>query len=432
MRYWQSWVDKKVDTAMPRIATPLSDVSIKSAIRKAEKRSAIGRNFPLWDGQGLHLLNRGGRYAWRLKYTRPDGRDNRLALGMYPIVSLTEARARAEDARRQLRNGIDPGAARKALKAENRRKVTDTFERHARKWAAAKAPGWSKSTRDKIELVLRDYLIPAIGNRDVRDLGSMDIVKVLRRIHENAPSLVKKAAQATQATIRVAIQAGAREEGRLLDLNLRDNLPKVQKRHYSAATTPDDVKAVMGGIRKLTGEITRAALLVCAYTAQRPGNVAAMRWCDVDTKASEWNIPAEVMKTGQPHTVPLSRQALALIKSMRPYSGGTEYVFPPVSKQKTPHLHRDSLSKALRDAGLKGKQTPHGLRATLRTVARERLGISADVLEAQLAHAKKGEVQSAYDRTGFVQERHRLAQTWADYLDGTERNTVTPIRRKAG
>jgi len=415
---------------MPRIAKPLTEVGIKNAIRKAEGRTKGGRGFPLWDGQGLHLIDRGGRYHWRLKYTRPDGRENRLALGRYPAVSLAEARALAEDARRELRSNADPGAVRKAQRSEARRKVTDTFERYARKWATAKAPGWSQSTRDKIELVLRDYLIPAIGNRDVRDLASMDVVKVLRRINEHAPSLTKKAAQAAQATIRMAIQAGARDEGRLLDLNLRDNLPKAQKHHYAAATAPGDVKAVMGGIRKLSGEVTRAALLVCAYTAQRPGNVAAMRRCDVDAEAAEWNIPANVMKTGQPHTVPLSRQALALIESMHPYRNGNGYVFPPVAKQSTPHLHRDSLSKALRDAGLKGKQTPHGLRATLRTVARERLGISADVLEAQLAHAKKGEVQSAYDRTGFVTERHRVMQTWADYLDGTARDTVVPIKRR--
>jgi len=412
---------------MPRIAKPLTEVGIKNAVRKAEGRAKNGRDFPLWDGQGLHLIDRDGRYHWRLKYSRPDGRENRLALGRYPTVSLAEARALAEDVRRQLRSNTDPGATRKAQRAEARRKVTDTFERYARKWAAAKAPGWSQSTRDKIELVLRDYLVPAIGNRDVRDLASLDVVKVLRRINDHAPSLTKKAAQAAQATIRMAIQSGARDEGRLLDLNLRDNLPKAQKHHYSAATTPAGVKAVMDTVRGIAGEVTRAALLVCAYTAQRPGNVAAMRWCDVDTKAREWNIPAEAMKTGQPHTVPLSRQALALIESMRPY--GDEYVFPPVARQRTPHLHRDSLSKALRDAGLQGKQTPHGLRATLRTVARERLGISADILEAQLAHAKQGEVQSAYDRTGFVQERHRVMQAWADYLDVNDRDTVTPIRR---
>jgi integrase len=127
--------------------------------------------------------------------------------------------------------------------------------------------------------------------------------------------------------------------------------------------------------------------------------------------------------------VPLSKQAMALVESMKQYTAGREYVFPPLARQNTPHLHRDTLSKALRDAGLQGKQTPHGLRATLRTLARERLGVSADVLEAQLAHAKKGEVQAAYDRTGFVEERKRVMQTWADYLDGTVTDNVMPIRK---
>ena len=414
---------------MPRIARPLTEVGIKNAIRKAEGRSQSGRDFPLWDGQGLHLLDRSGHYAWRLKYTRPDGRENRLALGMYPVVGLAEARALAEDERRQLRAGTDPGQARKATKAEQRRKITDTFEQYARKWATIKAPGWSQSTRDKLELVLRDYLIPAIGNRDVRELSSADVLKVLRKINAHAPSLTKKAAQAARSAVRLAIIEGARDEGRVLDLNLRENLPTAHKGHYSAATTPAEVRAVMDAIRGIQGKVTRAALLVCAYTAQRPGNVAAMRWCDVS--ASEWTIPADQMKTGQSHVVPLSRQVLALLESMRPYRDDAGYVFPAVAKQKTPHLHRDSLSKALRDRGLMGKQTPHGLRATLRTVARERLGIAADVLEPQRAHAKRGEVQSAYDRTGFIAERHRLMAGWADYLDDIARGNVLPIKRKA-
>src|SRR6185312_6658592 len=195
-----------------------------------------------------------------------------------------------------------------------------------------------------------------------------------------------------------------------------------EKGHLPAATTPRDVEHVMVTVRAIESEVTRAALLVCAYTAQRPGNVAAMRWHDVDLDRAEWTIPAAVMKMRAAHVVPLSTQAVALIESMQ--GRDATFVFPPLSEQKTPHLHRDSLSKALRDAGLRGKQTPHGLRATLRTVARERLGISADVLEAQLAHAKRGDTQAAYDRAGFIEERHRLVQSWADYLDGKQPDEV--------
>lgn len=427
---------------MPRAASPLTIPVIDHAIRRAVTRNhapapkagkgSRTRDFTLWDGQGLHLIDRAGSYCWRLKYTRPDGRENRLALGMYPGVSLAKARADAAKARLQLRDGIDPGAARKAAGAEKKREVTATFKRFALAWIKNKSPGWAEQTRRKAELVVNGYLVPALGKRDVRDMTSADVLRVLRKLNAHAPALTRKAAGAAQAIIRLAIAEGKREDGRLLDLNLRDNLPRPQRGHYSAATAPGEVKAVMDAVRAITSEVTRAALLVCAYTAQRPGDVAAMRWAAVDTEGAEWIIPKT--KTGQSHVVPLSRQALALIKAMQKYTAGTEYVFPPLARQDTPHLHRDSLSKALREAGLRGKQTPHGLRATLRTVARERLGVSADVLEAQLAHAKKGEVQAAYDRTGFVEERQRVMQVWANYLDGTARDTakVVPIKRKAG
>lgn len=403
---------------MPRAAKPLTVTRIRNA-----------KNFPLWDGQGLHLIDRAGRLHWRLKYTRPDGRENRLALGAYPAVTLAEARHKSEDAHRQLREGTDPGAARRAEKAEQKRTVTATFERFAMAWIKIRSPGWAEQTRRTAEYLVRSYLIPALGQRDVRDIASKDVVQVLRRMDAKAPALTRKAAGVVQAVIRLAIADGAREEGRLLDLNLRDNLPKQHKGHYAAATTTTDVAAVMRTINTMPHEVTRAALLTCAYTAQRPGDLAAMSWQDVDLDAREWIIPKT--KSGQSHIVPLARQVVTLVESMRRYTGGVGYVFPPLAQQKTPHLHRDSLSKALRDAGLRGKQTPHGLRATLRTIARERLGVSADVLEAQLAHAKKGDVQSAYDRTGFVEERQRVMQAWADYLDGTANNTVTPIRRRA-
>lgn len=394
---------------MPRAAKPLTVARI---------RNAKPREFPLWDGRGLHLVERGGRYYWRWKYNRPDGRENRLALGVYPDVSLADARGAAEAARRLLREGTDPGAKRIAEKIEERRKVTETFDRFARQWLALKKPGWAVETYRKQELVCRAYLIPALGARDVRDVTSRDVIAVLRKMDAKAPALTRKAARAAQAIIRMAITEGARDEGHALDLSLRDNLPAQRKGHYAAATKRDDVAFVVRTIEALPNEVTRSALMLCAYTAQRPGNVAAMRWADLDVKGSEWIIPGDAMKGRQPHVVPLSRQALAQIDAMRRFTAGGEFVFPPLARQHTPHLHRDSLSKALRDAGLRGKQTPHGLRATLRTVARERLGVSADVLEAQLAHAKKGEVQAAYDRAGFVAERAKVMQAWADYLDG--------------
>lgn len=414
---------------MPRLAKPLTVTAINHAISKAQGNSKAGRDFPLWDGNGLHLIDRNGRYHWRLKYVRADGRENRLAIGSFPAVSLKDARTRAASARQLLSKGIDPAAKRKADKAEHKRKITATFQHFGEAWLTLKSPGWAEQTRRKQWLVVHSYLIPALGTRDVREITTAEVLKVLRKMNTRTPTLARKAARAAQAIIRQAITEGAREDGRVLDLNLRDNLPSQHKSHYAAATTRDDVLTVMSVIRGIRHEVTRAALLVCTYTAQRPGDVAAMRWQDVDPKTAEWLIPKT--KTGQPHVVPLSQQALEQIESMRSFTGGEGYVFPPLARQDTPHLNRDTLSKALRDAGLRGKQTPHGLRATLRTVARERLGVSADVLEAQLAHAKRGDVQQAYDRTGFIAERHRVMQGWADYLDNLRAGgTVTPIKRK--
>lgn len=397
---------------MARPAKALTQTTIQNAVKG---RGA--RGFPLYDGHGLHLIDRGGRYHWRLKYTRPDGRENRLALGHFPEVSLAEARQLSLDARAKLRRGIDPANERKAAKATVQASAARTFGVFARKWLDLKSPGWSPITARKNRRAVEAYLLPKLGERDAATLATHDVLPVIREANQTSPEFARAAAGAAQNIIRLTIAEGAREEGRLLDLDLRHNLPGRERGHNPAATTPAEIESVMEIVRGVGSPVTRAALLMCCYTAQRPANVAAMLWADVDTKAREWTIPASVMKMRHAHVVPLPRQAIALLNELRPLTGGRGYVFPPLAQQATPHLNRDTLSKALRDAGLRGKQTPHGMRATFRTVARERLNASADVLEAQLAHAKKDEVQAAYDRAGHVQARHRVMQQWADYLD---------------
>lgn len=398
---------------MPRTAQPLTDKTIRDAIKG---RGA--RKLPLWDGHGLHLIERDGGQHWRLKYTRPDGRENRLAIGHYPEVSLAEARTLALDARAKLRRGVDPGQERKAAKTAGRAAAnTRSFADVAAHWLEIKAPGWSAITLRKNRRAVDVYLLPGLGRLDVALVATADVMPVIRDADARSPEYARVAAGAAQGIVRLAIAEGRRPEGHLLDLDLRHNLPRRVRGHMAAATTPAALAGVLRTIHLLPNPATRAALMLCCYLGQRPGNVVGMRWDQVNTQTSEWFLPAEVMKMRRAHTVPLPRQALALIEELRPLTGGVGYVFPPLARQKNVHLTRDTLSKALRDAGLKGVQTPHGLRATLRTVARERLGVHADVLEAQLAHAKKGQVQAAYDRAGFIEERQNVMQAWADYLD---------------
>ncbi|SRR5579883_64831 len=327
---------------MARQAHPLTDKIIRDAVRGAGQRG-----FPLYDGHGLHLIDRGGRYHWRLKYVRPDGRENRLALGHYPEISLAEARTLAAAARVKLRQGVDPAEEKRAIKSAREATARRAFEVFAKRWLEIKSPGWEKVTERKNRRAVEAYLLPKLGARDVATLATADVLPVIREANGHSPEFARAAAGAAQNIVRLAIAEGAREEGRLLDLDLRHNLPGRERGHRPAATTPGEIKDVMAVIHALENPIVRAAVLVCCYTAQRPINVVRMRWEQLDDHMEEWTLPAATMKMRHAHIVPLPRQARALIKSLRPLSGGRGYVFPPVRQQHTPHLHRDSLSKAL-------------------------------------------------------------------------------------
>lgn len=394
--------------------------------KDTDKLSAVALRNPVagrhWDGGGLYLevTPKGSRY-WRLKY-RHGGKEKRLALGVFPEVTLAEARRRGDDARKLLRDGIDPSEQRKMDKADELRVARGTFGSVCAEWLGFKGKGWSDESKRKADYVTRTYLLPSLKTKKIATLSSKDVAAVLKRIAEHAPDLARKARQYAQGIVRFAINEGLRDEGRVL--MLAEALPKTATKHIPAQTMPDGIGALMEAIRAYPTEVTRAALLMCAYTAQRPGMVVAMRWDELAIAAAEWRIPAEKMKTRHAHIVPLPRQALGLIESMRAYTAAREYVFPPLARQRTPHLHRDALSNALRRLGYAGKHATHGFRGMLRTAGRERLGIDSDVLEAQLAHAKKGNVQKAYDRTTFGDARCDAMQRWSDYLDGLKSDTV--------
>jgi integrase len=365
-----------------------------------------------FDGGGLYLDVRenGSRY-WRLAY-RFAGRERLLSLGVYPEVSLAEARSRRESARALLRNGTDPMADKADRKAADRRDADASFPKVAAAWLAFKRKGWATETHRKAEYVVDTYLAPALRRQSITTLKTKDAVDALQGI---PPSLASKARQYLGGIVHYAIREGLREDGRLL--SLRGAISTHRTIHIPAATTPSDVRKVALAVHSYGIPVTRIALQIAMLTAQRPGEVVSMEWKEVDLESAEWRIPAEKMKMRHQHIVPLSSQAIDLLQEMRAYTGGKQYVFPPLARQQTEHLHRDALSNALRRLGLKGTQATHGFRATFRTLGRERLNIATDVLEAQLAHAKRDEVQKAYDRTKFDDARRDAMQKWADYLD---------------
>lgn len=378
------------------------------------KNVGPGKHF---DGSGLYLevTPQGGRY-WRMKY-RHGGRESRLSFGTFPEITLAQARAARDLARSKLRQGVNPGEDKKVRKAEQiaaseqaKRGLVSTV---TAEWLAFKRSGWADETRRKAEYVTETYLLPKLGNFNIATLASKDVAPVLAELAAVAPNLARKARQYVGGIVRYAQLHGLRDEARALPL--AEAIPKFNKGNIPAATVPDDIARLLRAIHAYPNAVTRAALLWCAYTAQRPGVVAALRWDEI--KDEEWYIPGSKMKMRHAHVVSLPRQALTVLEEMRAFTAGREYVFPALARQKTPHLHRDALSKALRSMGFAGQHATHGFRGMLRTAARERLGIAVDVLEAQLAHAKKGDVEKAYDRTTFDGERRKAMQQWADYLD---------------
>ena len=378
-------------------------------------------------GGGLFLLTKDtGAQLWRMKY-RHAGREKLLSFGSFPEVSLAKARAERDKARALLRNGTDPADAKLARKNAGKRTADAAFPTVAAAWLEWKRQEWAPETHRKAEYVVSAYLTPTLRRQSVTTLTTQTAADALDGI---PPSLAVKARQHLGGIVTFAIRKGLRDDGRLLAL--RGAVPKVDKGHIPAATDLADVRAVVKAIAGYPVPVTRAALSVAMLTAQRPGMVAAMEWADVDLDAGEWSLSADKMKTRHAHLVPLSAQAVEHLRAMLAFTGGRQYVFTALARQKTPHLHRDALSAALRRMGFQGTHATHGFRGMLRTVARERLRMDADVLEAQLAHAKKGDVQKAYDRTQFIEERRELVQKWADYLDtlACDDGKVTPIRKR--
>jgi len=400
---------------MPRRTRPLTTTEI---------RNAKPDDFPLYDGHGLYLIRAAsGELLWRLKYYRPDGRENRMGLGNLREVTLAQARTAAMEARALIRQGIDPVGDRRARKAEARRETEASFPRAAEAWLAKKRSTVAPETYRKAAYVVNTYLVPKLRRESIATLGSREANAAIDAIVAVAPSLARKARQYLNGIVDEAIHAGLRDDGRRLVLRNQVRGAR-DKGHIPAATKLKDVRSLVRAIEALESPVVRGALQLAMYTAVRPGTVASARWSEIDLDDAEWHIDGARMKTGHDHIVPLPRQAVSVLRAMQDLSDGRLFVFPPLARQKTPHLHRDTLSKALRMMGFQGLHSTHGFRGMLRTVARERLNIDPDVLEAQLAHAKKGEVQAAYDRTTFDQARRDAMQAWADFLTSLSQDSA--------
>jgi len=390
---------------------PLTAIQVKRAKPKEKP-------YKLADGGGLYLLvnPKGARY-WRYKY-RWAGKEKTLALGVYPEVSLKDAREAHQGARKSLRNGIDPGAQRKIEKLTRHLTAAESFEAVAREWFGRIMPDKSQSYRERTGRILEKDLYPVLGSRPIASITAPELLAALRRIEgRGANDIAHRAKQTAGQVFRYAVATGRAERDPSGDLKGALK-PRRKKKHHAAIIEPAEVGRLLVAMDGFQGTpVVKTALLLSPLLFQRPGEIRAMEWDEINWDEARWEIPSEKMKMGQPHIVPLSTQAVALLRELERLTGRGRYVFPS-ARGASRCLSENGVRTALRTIGYDNDtMTPHGFRAMARTLLDEELNYRVEWIEHQLAHAVRDANGRAYNRTTHLKERQKMMQAWADYLD---------------
>ena len=387
---------------------PLTDTAIKNA-RPGDKTKK------LYDSGGLYLelSPRGGKW-WRFKY-RFGGKEKRLSMGIYPDVSLKDARDRRDDARKLVANAVDPAEHRKAEKATNTEQAANSFEVIAREWFSKHSTNWVSSHADRIIRRLERDIFPWIGGKPVATLTPPQLLETIRRIEERgALETAHRALANCGQVFRYAVATGRAERDPSGDL--RGALPPVKGTHFASVTDPKKVGEILRAIDGYEGTlIVRCALRLAPLVFVRPGELRHAEWADIDLDTAEWRYT--VTKTDTQHIVPLSFQAVKILQELQPFTGRGRYVFHSARSATRP-MSDNAILAAMRNLGIsKEDMTGHGFRAMARTILDEELGFRPDYIEHQLAHAVRDPNGRAYNRTVHLEERRKMMQEWANYLD---------------
>lgn len=385
-----------------------------------------GKLYRLADGGGLCIEVHPSRARyWRFRYRFAD-KQKMLSLGVYPEVSLAEARERRDAARAILREGVDPSAKRKREKRQERVAAANSFEAVAEEWMARQDV--AEITAEKNRWLL-SFALPDLGKRPIAEITPRELLDVLRKVEatgklETAQRLKIKCGQ----VFRYAIIEGKAE----IDptASLRGALKSPKAKHHAAITDPKAMGELLRAIDGFTGQpVTLAALKLAPLVFVRPGELRGAEWAEFDLDAGEWRIPAERMKMPAPHIVPLSTQAVSILRDLQPLTGAGCYVFPSIRTLSRP-MSENTVNAALRRLGYgKDEMTGHGFRSMAATRLNE-MGWNPDAIERQLSHAESNKVREAYTHAAeYLPERRKMMQAWADYLDGLKSGAeIVPIR----
>lgn len=407
------------NTAPSTTRTLLTDKACRAFTCPPERKQAR-----LYDHHGLYLeASPTGRKSWYLKL-RYQNREKRMSLGSYPSVTLKDAREAASDARKLLRQGLNPITERRRALAP-----VETFADIALEWQERNSQRWGTSYKTKVDRLVSNFLLPRLGNRPMQEIAPSELTGAIRAILDDS---YKQRRESAKESLRIARQiwdyaCATRDDftrGNIATPLIRNDaiLPPPDVTHYVAVTTPEELAPILRMIRGYQGgHIVKTALQLVPMLMLRQTNICHMRWSQIDFERATLTIPRSQMKVKdrkEDFVCPLPRQALTLLKNLHPftYREGEAWVFPG-GRQRSRPLSSNALRSALISLGVHERQSIHGFRATGRTLIAEKLGYQREPIEAQLDHASQEKLGNTYDRTQYLDQRVKMLQDWCDYLD---------------
>ncbi|MBJ9352468.1 tyrosine-type recombinase/integrase [Citrobacter koseri] len=394
---------------------------MKLTARQISTAKPTEKPYKLSDGGGLYLLvNPNGSRYWRMKY-RYAGKEKLLSIGVYPDVTLAEARDKRTEAKRMLAAGDDPSEVKQAAREAKSLAVNNCFELLALEWHEHKKPNWSSGYADDILEYLKKDIFPYIGKKAVTDIKPMTMLSVLKKMEERGVlDKLKKTRQACRQIFTYAIITGRAEFNPVADLAGALKTPKQQ--HFPHLM-PAQIGPFIQAVNAYTGsKVTRAATLLLMYTSVRTIELRASEWAEFDLDNDLWQIPKERMKMRRPHLVPLSRQVKSHLLELKEITGWGKYVFPGRNDARKP-MSEASINQVIKRIGFAGRVTGHGFRHTMSTVLHEK-GFNSAWIEAQLAHADRNTIRGTYNHAQYLDGRREMLQWYADYLDELAKKPV--------
>lgn len=381
------------------------------AIKKAKPREKV---YSLGDGNGLSLIvEPNGSKGWRFRY-QFNGKSKMISLGIYPVITLNEAREKRDDARRLVANGTDPAEARKEERNKASGQSENTFKKITLEWFNGRKDRWSEGYRDDMMEAFENDVFPYIGDRPIAEVKPLELLEVLSIMEKRGVTeKLKKVRQRCGEVWKYAIITGRAEYNPAPDLasafipHQRENYP------YLLA---DELPEFLSSVDKYQGsQIVRTALNILMLTGLRPGELRKSEWSFIDFESKTWKLPEKIMKMGRVHVVPMSDQVISLLRQIQPISGDYQYIFPSRTNHKK-HLSEMAINTMIGRMGYRGRATGHGFRHTMSTILHEK-GFNTAWIELQLAHVDKNSIRGTYNHALYLEGRREMMQWYADYID---------------